>query len=89
MKLKHLSMHNIENVPKETLKKMEDAAIEMIEILLPFIKHTEPNILMSSICFVHASILKHIISDKDGEFEKAAKLNALSLIENCKKIEHL
>lgn len=81
-KLKNLSFHEIDKVPDHVLEEMQNCAVEMGNLIHEFLNKHDSNIVMGAIGWVHASILNRIVSDKEGELEKAGKMAAFTLLKN-------
>ena len=83
-KLKYIAAHKVENVPDHILEEMQILAMKIGEALGPLIEESEPNIALGALNWVHASLIKRLVSDDPEEIDKAAKITAVSLMKNIK-----
>lgn len=82
MKLKNVQAYKKENVPDHIIEEITQLAEKMSKALFPFLIEKDPNIAMGALSYFHAASLKYLISLDPEQCRKAAKLNALGLIEN-------
>ena len=89
MKLKHLKSYDTTDVPDYILEEMNDLSAKMIMAMEPIFAGKSPNIIMGVMNFVHAGMVKMLISEKPGELEKAATITADTLIKNIQHLKNM
>lgn len=88
-KLKYIAAHKVENVPDHILQEMQVLAMKMGEVLHSWIDESEPNIALGALNWVHARVLKRLVSNDPEEIDKAARLTAVSLIKNIEILKNI
>lgn len=82
VKLKMLSMHNVENVPDHLLQEMQEFAVKLSMEMIPIIDSVHPNIALAGLNWAQAGMLKHLITNNPDELRKAAKMSCIMLLKN-------
>ncbi len=82
MKMHSVQAYPIEGVPDHLTHECAMLACEMCKTIIDKYGHNNPNIFLGAVTFLHASVIKHVISDKRDELEKTARLCAVGLIKN-------
>lgn len=88
-KLKYIAAHKVENVPDHILEEMQILARKMGDVLRPLVETSEPNIALGALNWVHAGIIKRLVSDDPEEIDKAAKITAISLMKNIEMLKNM
>ncbi len=89
VKLKNIKAHDLKDVDPETIKEIEDLSIEISNAISPICMGHSPNIILASLGWVHAVVIKKLISDNPEELEKAAHLCAATLILDIERIKDM
>jgi hypothetical protein len=82
MKLKHLQAIDNNKVPDHISEEIERLTIKFENALSPLLDRVNPNITLAAICYLHAALFKHFVSDDLKEVRKGAFLTARALIKN-------
>lgn len=82
MKLKLLSMHKIENVPDHVLEEMHEFSYNLTQSILPVVNSVSPNVALSGLMWVHAVMIKHLVTEDPDELRKAAEFSCRMLLSN-------
>lgn len=82
MKLKNVQAYPIKDVPDHLTQECGELGKILMKTIEPFIREKQPNIILGAFTFLHASILKVLISDDPKELELAVKMAAIGLIKN-------
>jgi hypothetical protein len=86
MKLKMVNLHNTNNVPDHIIEETEKTCQKMIKNLGPILNSTNPNIFLSAMNWIHASLILTLVTEEPEEIKKAAKNCSIGLIKNIEKI---
>ncbi len=82
VKLKMLSMHNIESMPDHILQEMQDFSLKLIKATLPYVEETSPNIALAGLNWMLPCMIKNLVTNDPEELRKAAKMSCVMLLKN-------
>jgi hypothetical protein len=89
VKLKHIKMYDTKDVPDHIDEEVTALAVKIGIEISNLIKDKDTNLILSALNFVHAAMIKNIISDDPDELEKAAYIEALTLIKNIEFLSQI
>lgn len=87
MKLKSLKITATEDVPDHIVQEIIATATKMGMPVFEIANSQEPNIALAALSWVHASLIHHLISEEEGELERAAKCYAMQLMHDIELIK--
>jgi hypothetical protein len=82
VKLKMLSLHNVEDVPDHILQEMQDFAAKLTIAVRPFVDSASPNVALAGLNWMLPVMLKHLVSNDPNELRKAARYSCKMLLSN-------
>jgi len=82
MKMKNLKAYKIEDVPDHVIEEVNSLSEKLYKALIPYIKTAHPNVALAAFNFIHAAMIKHLISDDEEEIQKAVSAECKALIKN-------
>lgn len=89
MKLKNVQAYDIKDVPENFKNECLELGKELAKVILPLMNEYDPNISLGALTFMHAAMIKHLISDKEDQQIKAVALSADALIRNVMFLNNL
>lgn len=90
-KLKNVQFYSIDEVPEDLTNQCKDLAIQLAQMITPILEENknEPNIIFGAITFLHAAIIKHLVSDDPEELQKATEIAAIGLLKNIEFLNEM
>jgi hypothetical protein len=88
VKLKYLKAYESQDIPDHIRHEIFKLSERMIQVLKPIIDMNNPNITLAAMNYVHASLVRMLVSDDEEELIKAAKLTAISLLKNIEALSN-
>ena len=82
VKLKHIKMHDTKDVPDHLIHEITSLANELGISFAAITRHKDANVVLSALNFLHAAIIKELISDNPEELQKAGEVEAITLLKN-------
>lgn len=82
MKLKNVQAYPIKDVPDHLVQECANLGLKLCTLITDNIEGHDPNIVLGALSFVHASMIKNIISNDRDQVEKAGKLYAFAMLKN-------
>lgn len=79
-------MYELDQVPDHIVHEIDDFNRQLVELIFPLIENFPPNIVLASLNFIHAGVIKNLVSDNEEELRKAASIESLALIKNIEFI---
>ena len=82
VKLRHLAMHKMENVPDAIQQEVQELALEIGKRLYDLFEEKSPNIVLAALNFNHAASVFTCLVETEEEIKKGAELTAVALYKN-------
>lgn len=82
MKLKMVYPVNVSEVPDHIIEEVNALSSKMADALKPIIDFKNPNLTLSAFNFLHAGLIRMLISETKEDLQNAANHCASSLIKN-------
>lgn len=82
MKLRNVQAYPIKDVPDHLVEECHNLGKHLSFALLQECIGKHPNIILGAMCFAHAAMIKHFISDDKEQVEKAGQSYAIALLKN-------
>ncbi len=82
MKLKNVQAYPIKDVPDYLVQECSDLGVKLCKVIMDNVEGHNCNIILGAMSFVHASMIKHFISNDKEQVEKAGKLYAIGMLKN-------
>lgn len=89
VKLKNLKAHDLKDIDPEIIKEIEDLSREITTSLSPICMGHAPNVILAALGWVHAVVIKKLISYDPEELDKAARMYAANLILDIERIKDM
>ncbi len=86
VKLKALSMHNVENVPDHVLQEMQEFSVKLTMATVPHIESVSPNVALAGLNWMVPCMIKHLVTNDPEELRKAAKMSCIMLLKNMETL---
>lgn len=88
-KLKYISTAKTEDLPDYIIQEIHDLCEKLGETIAPLLFKVNPNVSLAAFNWIHAVVIKQLISNDPQEVDKAVKLTCLSLTKNIEILKNL
>lgn len=82
MRLRNVQAYPIKDVPDHLTFECQELGKLLMITLQPTLKEKAPHIVLGALTFLHAAIIKSLVSDDPEEVKKAAQITAFALLKN-------
>lgn len=89
VKLTQLKAYDLKDVDPRIIKEIENLSSEITHAISPVCAGHDSNVVLAALGWVHAVIIKQLISDDPEELEKAAICYATCLMNDIERLKDI